>query len=110
MEHTPESVAKRAGVPVVHRNTLRLVRFEDCTAFLREARAEGAVVLGVEGFRVAPDSVMPLMDAITEFSNIESSEETIAATERFLASVGAPGMWFDFALGRGLSAGDIDEH
>ena len=102
---TVDVIADRAGVPVLHRKGLSLIKAEDCPVFLRESRELGAFIVGVEGFRLEDAGVVVLWDAMTDFSTVVSPQASIEATERFLAATSAPGVWFEFAIGSDDDAG-----
>jgi hypothetical protein len=101
-------VAGRAGVALVDRKGLSLVRSEDAAAFIDAAAVAGVWILGIEGFSVGPDRVAPVMDAITDFSAIHDAADSIVASRRFLRAVVTRGLYLEFSLADGRdSARDI---
>ena len=93
-----ESVAKRAGVPVVVRDGLVLVRVEHAEAYLRACEQEKTVVLGIEGFRIsADDAIRADSDAVTGWGVLPLAQ-SIRASRLFVRVLTSPGLYLDFKL------------
>jgi hypothetical protein len=93
-------VARRAGVALTTRGALTLVAAEDAARFLDACAAEGLRVLGFEGFRLDGQSVVPVMDAIADFSSGPpiSAEDSIRDSRRVLELVRHLASFFEFVL------------
>jgi hypothetical protein len=95
-------LAELADVAVERVGALELVASKDVDAFLQAVKRRRAVVIGIEGFRIRGNQVIPDMNAIADFSDELLDSETSAATiemaSRFLHEVAAPDVYFDFVL------------
>lgn len=93
-----DEVARRAEISVRWAHGLFLVEATDAAAFLDACLAAEVVVLGIEGFLVDENHVVPQMGAIADFSGIDDVRKTNRAARDFVAEVGTPGMFFEFVL------------
>lgn len=93
-------VARRAGIAVTMRGALTLVAAADAARFLDACAADGLRVLGFEGFRLDGQSVVPVMEAIADFSSGSpiSAEHSIRESRRVLELVRHLASFFDFVL------------
>lgn len=95
-------IASSVGISVRHSGQAELVAAADAVRFLEEVLSRDLCVLGLEGFRVVGDRLVPDMDAIADFSSIaggESSRETVVEALRFLSNVRESDLFFDVTLG-----------
>jgi hypothetical protein len=76
-------IAGRLGLTVLSRAGMELVSLEAARNILRACEGESALVLGVEGFHLANDSVVPDMEALADFSGASH----LPASERIASSV-----------------------
>ena len=97
-----EEVARSAGIPIVIRGSGEYVCSTNVERFLREARARGLGVLGLEGFQLLKDATIPDMSAILDLSELERStncvDESIDQALSFVRDINDPGMYFDVTL------------
>jgi hypothetical protein len=97
-------IGSSAGV-VVHRvGQTELVAAADLACFLRAVRARNLRVLGLEGFRIDGDSLVPDMDAIADFSSMAASApsvDTVAEALLFLSEVGERKLHYELTLDEG---------
>ncbi len=98
-----EQIAHRMRLPVTARGGLLLIAAEDAPAFLDGCARQRVRVLGIEGFHLEGNSVTPVMNALADFSTLDTAysvEASIIDARRFLRSVHRPGMVFDFTVDR----------
>lgn len=82
-------VASGLGLTVVQRGSLDLVSAADARRLLLVCEAQDVAVLGLEGFRIDGNAIVPEMDAIADYSSSfrgspDRARETIASARRFL--------------------------
>lgn len=93
-----QKIASSAGVKIYLNGQTELVAAEDLVKFLEEARARYLHVVGLEGFRIADNSLTPDMDAIADFSSIvesATSENTIDEALMFLSVINQPELYYE---------------
>lgn len=93
-----EQIAELGGVNTFKHGSLVLIACEDATAFLDACKAASARVVGIEGFWLRGASVVPDMDAIADFSAVESVLVSVLEAKRFVENVGSRGLMLDFSL------------
>jgi hypothetical protein len=91
-------IARRARVNVLYLGALELVSARDAFAFLQAADAAGVQVIGIEGFPVENEVVMPDLDAIADYSDGLDPAVSIDAAKRFIEKVAQPDHWFEFTI------------
>lgn len=92
------TLGRQAGIDIREVGGLQLVAFADARAFLDACVTAGVLVLGIEGFYFDNAQVRPDMDAIADFSQMTSSEESVLEARSFIEAVGRPEMLFNFTL------------
>jgi len=93
-----QMLADEVDVRVVIRGASCLLPFEGMNAVLEACRKKGIKVLGIEGFWPKGDALVPEMDAIADFSDQESSLDSITDAIRFIRVAGKTGMLFDLII------------
>lgn len=97
-----ELLATVAGVTVKNVGSLVLIASQDVEAFLRAAQVHNVAIIGVEGFQIEEDHVIPDMDVIADFSSFPHDDRmvtaTIEETKRFVVEVARQDMCFDFTI------------
>ncbi|MES1189700.1 MAG: hypothetical protein ABUS47_01350 [Steroidobacter sp.] len=97
-------LAKVINIQVITKGSLDLVAMKDVNALLDEAMSRRLLVVGIEGFHIRDEQVMPDMNAIADFSaNIHSDNPVNASIHqslRFVREVGDAEMYFDFVFMR----------
>lgn len=100
-----DDLAGRAGVRIQNVAGLQLINVADVPALLQVLGRSGVRVVGAEGFHVeGPDEVRPAMDAILDLSDVTDPAESVVEAERFISSVAAHDLFFEFVV-RGLADG-----
>lgn len=100
-------LARTAGVRVQNVAGLQLINVADVPALLDVFGRSGVRVVGAEGFCIeGPDEVRPAMDAILDLSNVTDPTESVIEAERFIASVAARDLFFEFVV-RGAGDGGV---
>ena len=82
-------IAHLVGVKTVNANGMNLVSADDMDKFLDAVNQRGARILGIDGYFVQGENVIPDMDAIADFSDFAGAEiaDTVSASQLFLASL-----------------------
>ncbi|MCL4472455.1 MAG: hypothetical protein M1539_04395 [Actinobacteria bacterium] len=93
-----EDLARHAQINVVNIGGLHLVATTDIATFLDTCQTENVLVIGIEGFRLEGERVLPDINAIADFSHLSNSIESIVEARRFFDAVDKPGMVYDFTL------------
>lgn len=93
-----EKIAERVGVNIAKYGSLRVLTCHDAAVFLDGCEAAGVRVLGIEGFLIREDSVVPDMNVIADFSDISSASESILEARRFIKDVLRHGLMLEFSL------------
>jgi hypothetical protein len=96
-------LAREARIDLREIGGLALVALADTQVFLDACATEGVLVLGVEGFYLHGPEARPEMDAIADFSEVDDAARSVREARAFIATVGRPGMLFDFALSPGVA-------
>jgi hypothetical protein len=101
MELTP-TIATRAGLSVIHRANMELIRSQDADRFVEACLDARTVILGIEGFYLDGEAITPRMDAIADFSGIERADDavmmSVASARAFLQAVSDERTVFEFVL------------
>ena len=93
-------LADRAGVKVWSVGRLPLVAAIDARSLLVACLDAGVRVLGIEGFYIEGEQVIPEMAAIADFSGLDDSVKSVVESERFLEAVSGVDLFFDFTVVR----------
>ena len=96
-----ERISTSVGIGVYRSGQMELVAAPDVVRFLTAVSSRGLRVLGLEGFRIVGDRLIPDMDLVADFSSISgsaASEESVAEALRFLSNVGGSGQFYDVIL------------
>lgn len=93
-----EEIAGQVGIKVVKRGSLVLVAYSDAMVLLDGCEAAGMRVLGIEGFLLRGNLVVPDMDLIADFSDMKLASASILEARKFISSVSINGDVFDFSL------------
>lgn len=93
-----EEVADRAGIQLTERGSLVLVSAGDAMRLLDACESAGLRILGIEGFQVKENSLVPDMDAIADFSSTASAFSSILEARRFVNVVSSRELVLDFTV------------
>lgn len=93
-----EEIAGRIGVPFTKRGSLILVSAGNALKLLDGCESAGLRILGVEGFQVKGSSIVPSMDAIADFSSLDSAIASVREARRFIHVVRPHELVFDFTV------------
>jgi hypothetical protein len=89
----------RSGLPTEVRAGVAFLTVDDALRLVDLARAEGVVILGMDGFRVQGSSTIPLMDWIADFSPVAGTQSGAATSwnsaKEFLLSLPAANLGDD---------------
>jgi hypothetical protein len=96
-----EELERKSGISVRKIGSLRLMTAPDAMSFLDACLASGALVLGVEGFRLKDGEVHPDQNAIADFSGLEQPQASIDEARRFVERTATPSLLFDFTIAEG---------
>jgi len=78
---------------------MELIAFNDVENFIIALHARNIIVLGIEGFHIVDDAVIPDMNAIADFSTTsKESDRSISDVRRFVRNVGNASVFFDFTI------------
>lgn len=93
-----EEIADQIGIPLTRRGSLILVSADNALKLLDGCESVGLRILGVEGFQVRESSIVPDMDAIADFSNLDSAIASIREARRLIHIVRPHELVFDFTV------------
>jgi hypothetical protein len=82
-------IAGLAGVRIVQFNTEELIDSKDMYLFLRAVKSRGERILGIEGFFIRDQKLIPDMNAIADFSSIAhvKDSDSVLEAQHFLKSL-----------------------
>lgn len=89
---------KRVGVEATRKGSTILVDRRTAMAVLDICADEDVQVLGVEAFFVTGEKIIPVMDAIGDFSNASSKAESVRDARRFIESIVRQELMFELEL------------
>ena len=96
------SVAKDAGICIYGEDPIELISTNDMPKFLEAIRKNSDyLILGLEGFKIFKDKIVPDMDAIADFSALLASDDsatTVQAAYKFLSAVMNKDLFFYLTL------------
>lgn len=91
------------GIVGIDSNGMLLFDFDNALKMVERYEAEGALILGIEGFYLLGDAIIPEMDAIADYSELcfENDREKFVvfakkASISFLNANQGRGLWFEF--------------
>jgi hypothetical protein len=95
-------IALLAGIEPKRAGLAQLISTKDSGAFVQALLGQDVGILGIEGFHVNGNQIVPDMDAIADFSGLPQDEEfnatTVEEARKFLRSISDPDMYFEFLL------------
>lgn len=89
---------KRVGAEAIRKGSAILVDRQTVMAVLDICSDEEVRVLGIEVFSVQGEKVIPVMDAIGDFSNASSQYESVKDARSFVQRVERPELMFEIEL------------
>lgn len=99
VEQLEAEFATRAATPFARRGILMLAP-ADAIAFIRRARQAQLPVLGIDGFRIDGDMVMPQSDHLADFSSaVEHGDGAWDEAVTFVTERAKTGLVFEVVLG-----------
>jgi len=93
-----KQIADKYGVEILERPNSELVASKNFTSFLAACKEEGAVIIGIEGFRLEGKTIIPEMGAIADFSDLRSSEASASEATRFFLEVNDDSLFYNFTI------------
>jgi hypothetical protein len=100
-----EQIAGKLGIQMRAQGALRLIRLQDCQRVIAACKAQGVLILGIEGFTISKGKAVPDMDMIADFSTLAAKVWNIACLEAadsaaiyFESVKRQEDMLFDFSL------------
>jgi len=87
------STAEEAGLELIHRHGLVLVRAADMSVILQTTARRNLQIYGVEGFFLMADGVMPDPDGLLDLSDVSSAVSADEA-QAFVSRVSRPDNYY----------------
>lgn len=97
MGQVATELARRASVPLMTVGRAELITRDDAGRFLEACQKEGALIVGIEGFRIIGDRVEPDISSIADFSGLDDPVRSVTEARRFIES-SKPDLAFDFSV------------
>jgi len=91
-------ILKRVGAEVIRKGSITLVDRKAAMAVLDICSDEEIRVLGIEGFSVLGEKIIPAIDAIGDFSCASSKSQSVKDARRFIQSIEQPELMFELEL------------
>ena len=91
-------LASSVGISIRQCGQMELIAASDLVQILEAARKHNARVLGLEGFHIVGNSIVPDMDAIADFSSMIDSTtnvETVDQALHFLSNVKEADLFYE---------------
>jgi hypothetical protein len=89
---------KRVGAEIIRKGSIILMDRRTVMAVLDICAAEQVRVLGIEAFFVQGEKIIPVIDAIGDFSNAPSKSESVKDARSFVQSIERPDLMFELEL------------
>lgn len=99
------AIAERESIPfLTSAGSMVLFSRSDAKAFAQVCSDQQIVILGLEGFDLRDDAIVPDISAIADFSGVTDADLSVRSTFQFLDELPASDLVFEFVVGSTASA------